>query len=108
MNLFSEAKKFAAECYKFTNQLPPEEKYAMASQIRRASLSVYLNLSEGCSRKSEAERKRYFEIARGSLIEIDAAFDIANALGYFNNFSTTVLNKTTIDCFKMITGLIKS
>jgi four helix bundle protein len=44
----------------------------MASQIRRAALSFHLNIAEGSSRKSEVERKRYYEIARGSVIEIDA------------------------------------
>ena len=61
----------------------------MIQQIRRAALSVVLNIAEGCSRKSEAERKRFFEISRGSLIEIDAAFDIANELG---TLEKTILN----------------
>jgi len=46
-------------------------------QVRRAALSVHLNIAEGCSRKSKSERRRYFEIARGSVIEIDAAIGIA-------------------------------
>ena len=54
----------------------------MISQIRRAALSVHLNVAEGCSRKSEKERKRYYEIARGSIIEVDAALDIAVSLDY--------------------------
>jgi four helix bundle protein len=54
--------------------LPPEEKFNMVQQIRRAALSVKLNLAEGSTRRSEAERKRYLEIARGSVVEIDAAF----------------------------------
>jgi four helix bundle protein len=45
-------------------------------QIRRAALSVKSNLAEGCSRRSEAERKRYFEVSRGSVIEIDAAWKL--------------------------------
>ncbi len=49
----------------------------MVSQIRRAALSVHLNIAEGASGKSEVERKRYFEISRGSIIEIDTALDIA-------------------------------
>jgi len=62
--------------------LPAEEKFGMITQIRRAGLSVHLNVAEGSSRKSAFERKRYFEIARGSVIEIDAALDIAFDLGY--------------------------
>jgi four helix bundle protein len=45
----------------------------MVQQIRRATLSVHLNIAEGCSRKSPSERKRFFEISRGSLIEVDTA-----------------------------------
>ena len=50
-----------------------EEKFGLVQQIRRAALSAHLNLAEGFSRKSEAERRRFFGISRGSLIEIDAA-----------------------------------
>jgi four helix bundle protein len=57
-------------------KFPVEEKFGVTSQIRRAALSVHLNIAEGASRKSEAERKRYYEISRGSVIEIDAALDM--------------------------------
>jgi four helix bundle protein len=43
----------------------------MTSQIRRAALSVHLNIAEGASRKSESERERFYEISRGSIVEID-------------------------------------
>ncbi len=49
----------------------------MVQQIRREALSAHLNLAEGASRKSINERKRYFEIARGSVIEVDTAIEIA-------------------------------
>jgi len=54
----------------------------MIQQIRRAALSVCLNIAEGASRKSAAERKRYYEVARGSIIEIDAALDVSAELKY--------------------------
>jgi four helix bundle protein len=82
LEVFSASKEFVFECYRISKFLPDEERYNMITQIRRAALSVHLNIAEGCSRKSETERKRYYEIARGSLIEIDAALDIANVLSY--------------------------
>lgn len=54
----------------------------MITQKRRAAVSVYLNIAEGSFRKSETERKRYFEIARGTVIEMDAALDLAGDLNY--------------------------
>jgi four helix bundle protein len=84
LEMFSASKEFVLECYKASKYLPNDERFGMVAQIRRAALSVHLNLAEGCSRKSSTERKRFYEIARGSLIEIDAALDIAMKLDYIS------------------------
>jgi four helix bundle protein len=65
------SKSFVLSCYKETKALPPEEKFGIIQQIRKAALSGHLNIAEGCSGKSAAERRRYYEVARGSLIEVD-------------------------------------
>ena len=78
----------------------------MISQIRRAALSVHLNIAEGASRKSENERKRFYEISRGSIIEIDAALDIAKDLDYLKSQNTDKLGESMIRSFKMLCGLI--
>jgi len=79
----------------------------MVSQLRRAALSVYLNFAEGSSRKSAIERKRYYEIARGSVVEIDALFDIAVELGYLKKDDLKLLEEKTLSCFRLI-SLIKN
>jgi four helix bundle protein len=108
LDLYNFSRRFVAECYQLTKHIPADEKYGMISQIRRAALSVHLNIAEGASRKSELERKRYYEIARGSIIEIDAALDIANDLQYLNNHNLIILGETMIKCFKMLSGMIQS
>src|SRR4030095_14283210 len=82
LDIFQATKLLTLECYRATKLLPSDERFAMVQQIRRAALSVHLNVAEGCSRKSESERKRYYEIARGSVVEIDTAFDITIQLQY--------------------------
>lgn len=107
LDVYQASKKFVLERYKLSNQLPTEEKFGMISQIRRAALSVHLNIAEGASRRSEVERKRYCEIARGSVIEIDAALDIAFDLKYLENIIMESIANEMIACFKLLTGLIK-
>ena len=108
LDIYAASKKFVLECFKLTKILPPDEKFGMISQIRRAALSVHLNIAEGASRKSETERKRYYEIARGSVIEIDAALDIASELDYLTNFNCEVLGDSMIKSFKLLSGMIAS
>ena len=66
LDVFQVSKQFVLSCYKETKSFPAEEKFA----------------TEGCSRKSLTERKRFYEIARSSVVEIDAALEIAADLGY--------------------------
>jgi four helix bundle protein len=106
-NIFQESKRFALECYRITKDFPSEERFAMVQQIRRAALSVHLNIAEGCSRKSEAERKRFFEISRGSVIEVDTALDIAQELNYKTADDLQQLGIYLVSTFKQLTGLIK-
>ena len=106
LDVYAYSKNFVLECYKLTKQLPSDEKFGMISQIRRAALSVHLNIAEGSSRKSEVERKRYYEISRGSIVEIDAALDIAKELNYLDNFDLNQLQESMIKTFKILSGLI--
>ena len=108
LDVYEVSRFFVIECYKLSKVLPEEEKYGMKSQIRRAALSVHLNIAEGASRKSLGERKRFYGIARGSIIEIDAALDIAQNLEYLNNYNSANLEAYLIRCFKILTGLITS
>jgi four helix bundle protein len=108
LDLYSASRLLVTKCYKLTKMLPPDEKFGMISQIRRAALSVHLNIAEGSSRKSEIERKRYYEVSRGSIIEIDAAFDIAHDLNYLSDIKMDTLGEQMIRCFKMLTAMINS
>ena len=105
-SVFQESKKLTLECYRITKDFPADERFSIVQQIRRAALSVHLNIAEGCSRKSEAERKRFFEISRGSVIEIDTAIDIAYELKYKAEKELQPLDTYLVSTFKQLTGLI--
>jgi four helix bundle protein len=104
--IYIDSRELVSECYRLTALFPKEEKFAMVSQIRRAALSVHLNIAEGCSRRSEAERKRYFEIARGSVIEVDTALGIASNLDFCKIESLSKIETLILNCFKQLSALI--
>ena len=106
LDIYTYSRAFVLECYKLTKVLPVDEKFGMISQIRRAALSVHLNIAEGASRKSHTERVRYYEIARGSIVEIDAALDIASDLNYLFNYESQKSGELMINTFKVLSGLI--
>jgi len=106
LDIFKVSKSFVLNCYRETKTFPPEEKFGIVQQIRRAALSVHLNVAEGCSRRSATERKRFYEIARGSVIEVDAALDIAVELNYTTKERLYELGQFMIRCFQMISKMI--
>jgi four helix bundle protein len=105
-DVYKVTRLLVTECYRVTRKFPPEEKFALMQQIRRAALSVYLNLAEGFSRKSQTERTRFFEIARGSAIEVDAAMEISLDLEYCHKEQLATLGGLLQRCFSMLSKLI--
>jgi four helix bundle protein len=106
LDVYKASQAFVLECYRLTKHFPSDERFGMISQIRRAALSCHLNIAEGASRKSETERKRFYEISRGSIVEVDAAFDIAEKLGYLKELLLVELGKAMVKCFQIVSRLI--
>ena len=70
LDVWVEARKWVTWIYKVTSNFPPEEKFGLTSQIRRAAVSVVSNLAEGSARKSPKDQAHYYQIAYSSLIEV--------------------------------------
>jgi len=106
LDVFQASRFLCIECYRITKTFPTDEKFAMVQQIRRAALSVHLNIAEGSSRKSPAERKRFHEISRGSVIEIDTALDMAVELMCCNSEFLSPPGEWLVNTFKQLSALI--
>ena len=89
-------------------KLPEYEKHNLIDQMRRASTSIVLNISEGSSRKSKIERNRYYEIARGSIIEIDTCCEIITEENYLKIEELTELGKNIKTTFILLSKLMNS
>ena len=107
LHVYAATRELVKAVYTITKLLPAEEKFNMVLQMRRAALSVKLNLAEGASRRSGAERNRFIEIARGSVVEIDAALETACALGYLQPEQLSAVGESLNKCFAMLTRMIE-
>jgi len=71
LDVFITGKNLVLNGYQLSKLLPPNEGFNTTQQLRRAPLSVQPNMAAGSSRKSDLERRRFYEIPIGSVIEID-------------------------------------
>ena len=94
------------EVYKLTTHFPKYEQYVLVSQLRRAAISVCSNIAEGASRASKAEKKRFYEISRGSAVEIDTQIEITLILEYLKKDQITELEKYLESVFRMLSKMI--
>lgn len=96
------------EVYSATKGFPKEELYVLVSQIRRAAISVCSNIAEGASRISKKEKKRFYEISRSSLVEMDTQFEIAIILKYYKNGHMKELEQYLESAFRMLSKMISN
>jgi four helix bundle protein len=72
-----------AECYQLAHRLPQNEQYGLASQMRRAAVSIPANIAEGFGRWHSKEFVRFLHVANGSLKELETHLLIGKRLGFF-------------------------
>ena len=67
----------AEALYKLTAQFPPDERFGLISQMRRAAVSVASNIAEGQARQGKREFVQFLSHAEGSLAELDTQLVLA-------------------------------
>jgi len=105
---WQEAIQFVKEIYQLTKLLPNEEKFGITSQLRRAAISVPLNLAEGAARQSDKEFIKFLFISEGSLSEIDTILEICRELDYFSEQKLQSLFNHNAKISAIIRGLRES
>jgi four helix bundle protein len=77
-------------------------------QLRRASLSIVLNIAEGSGRRSKSDKRHFFVMSRGSLFECVAILDILKDEEVLNTDDFTLYYRHSEILSKMLLGTIKS
>lgn len=85
LTAWQKAVEYADHIYKATRNFPPEERFGLAGQLRRAAVSVSSNIAEGSSRSSRTDFARFVEIAYGSLLESISELKIAKMQAFLND-----------------------
>jgi four helix bundle protein len=105
--VFAEAEELALRVYRLAKLLPPDERYGLAQQMRRAAVSVGSNIAEGCGRGSgNRELLRYLSISLGSATELEFQLRLAYRLGYVGDEEHRSTSEHSRRIQRMLTRLI--
>lgn len=84
LEVWREGIELTVLAYGISRKLPTEERYLLATQLRRAAASIPSNVAEGHSRASTREYARFVAIALGSLAELETHLTVAQRVGYID------------------------
>ncbi len=85
--VWQKAHQFVLAAYRYSSEFPRSEVYGLASQVRRAAVSVPANIAEGFRKRGKPDKARFLNIAQGSLEESRYYLILAADLGYGSNDS---------------------
>ncbi len=109
LNAWQKSDELSYKIYKITDGFPKHELFGLVSQMRRAAVSVPANIAEGYASFTNPEKKRYYNIARSSLSELNYyVYFSSQRLGYLNDSDFKILSTLLSDVGRLITGLVKS
>ena len=83
--VWQKADELAYQVYLLTKNFPREESYGLTSQLRRAAISIPVNIVEGTGRQGKKELKQFVNISLGSLAEVEYLLEFSRRLTYFDS-----------------------
>lgn len=107
LKVWQHAQRLAVECARAAKRFPDTDQQVLATQLLRASSSVPLNIAEGSARKGSREFRRYLDVARGSLAEVESALELARELEYLDAEDYGRLDAIATETAKTLWGLLR-
>jgi four helix bundle protein len=95
------------DIYTTTIDFPSDEKFGLVSQMRRAAVSIPVNIAEGAARKGPKEFIHFLHISLGSMAELDTLILLGSELGFIDSEKANILIDKLDVIGKLIYGLIK-
>ena len=108
LDVWHEAMALVQDVYAFTRALPPDERFGLTSQLRRAAVSIPSNIAEGGRRKRRGAHLFHLDIALGSQAEVEVQVELARRLGFASDADARRLQVRIARVGRMLNGLIRS
>jgi four helix bundle protein len=108
LEVWQEAMRLAEICYDATSQFPSRETYGLASQIRRAAVSVASNIAEGHSRRTLQAYLNHLSIALGSQSELETQIELSRRQKLLSEESAGAILGKAEQVGRMLHALMKS
>lgn len=102
------ALELADAVYDCTDRFPPDERFEVTRQVRRAVVSVAANISEGSARKSDREFRRFVCIALGSLAEVRTLLEFGRRRGWIEATTYQRLGQSIESLRRKLLGLVRA
>ena len=107
LEVYQRAVDFAERITRLTESFPPRGHYHLVDQLRRASLSISLNIAEGNGRWHVKDRKNFWWIARGSVFECVPLLELCRRQELITKDTAADLKADLEVMSKMLTALTK-
>jgi four helix bundle protein len=104
---FQRALDLTAAVYKVSSLFPPDERFGLTAQVRRAAVGVVAQIAEGHGRITYGEWRQLLSQARGSLFEVEAEAITAQRLGFLPDNSFETVSVEVRRTGKALVGLIR-
>ncbi|HYG74141.1 MAG TPA: four helix bundle protein [Planctomycetota bacterium] len=98
------ARELTRQVYEFTCEDLFSKDFALRDQIRRASISIMLNIAEGFARRTDKDFARFLSNAHGSAAEVQSALYVALDQGYINDAQFKSAYVTCDECSRLVQG----
>jgi len=102
------AMELALRMYEVIDRLPQNERFEMASQMRRAALSVPSNIAEGHACKLRKRYRFHVRVALGSVAELVTCIELGFRLGYWNEATAKQMDGELVRMSKLLHGVLRS